>query len=241
MIITQNDQDIYTNTTKKDAEAKLGVKLSKPSKMPCLSYSIPPDLCQKGCKIKKCDKSVCSGCYANKGRAAFPKVINSRKARYEALWTPNWSSYMARMIPQKDTYFRWHEAGDIQDLQHLLNIVKVAELRPHVAMWLPTLEWEKVREFRVLHGREPNNLTVRVSSPRINKLVSLKDFNNFAVVLDSTYVPSHYTYNQTTEVSKNMFGENTQVCPAYWKKDTKCGNCRACWNQDVKVVVYKKH
>ena len=51
----------------KDIESTVGT-LSAPSKMPCFSFSIPAKLCITGQKLRDVKNSICSKCYALKGR-----------------------------------------------------------------------------------------------------------------------------------------------------------------------------
>ena len=57
----------------KTADALVG-GLSAPSKMPCKSFSISAFECITGSRLRKIAGSVCSKCYALKGRYVFPKV-----------------------------------------------------------------------------------------------------------------------------------------------------------------------
>ena len=55
--------------------------------------------------------------------------------------------------------FRWHDAGDVQDLDHLNKIFEVCRLTPTVRHWMPTREaWVKD------HLKDcPKNLIIRLS------------------------------------------------------------------------------
>ena len=48
--------------------------LSSPSKMPGYAYNLPAWECVTGVKLQAVAGSVCSGCYAMKGRYRFPNV-----------------------------------------------------------------------------------------------------------------------------------------------------------------------
>jgi len=62
--------------TKKEANNIVG-GLSETYKMPCKSYNIPAELCITGSKLRKINNSVCSDCYACKGRYNFGNVQNA--------------------------------------------------------------------------------------------------------------------------------------------------------------------
>jgi hypothetical protein len=61
---------------------------------------------------------------------------------------------MARAI-NKDKYFRWHDSGDIQGLEHFAKIVEVARATPNTLHWLPTREAQTVASYT---GTLPDNL-----------------------------------------------------------------------------------
>jgi hypothetical protein len=72
---------------------------------------------------------------------------------------PAWVDAMITVI-KRQKWFRWHDAGDVQDLQHLNNIFKICEATPDTKHWLPTREaWIK-KEL----DRAPANLVIRFST-----------------------------------------------------------------------------
>ena len=79
--------------------------------------------------------------------------------RLEAIKHPQWVNAMAVQINSKKTkYFRWHDSGDIQDVEHLLKIFEVCKLSPDVKHWMPTREaWTK--EYL---DQAPDNLTISI-------------------------------------------------------------------------------
>ena len=62
--------------------------LSKPSKMPGFSYNFPATRCITGSKLVKIPGSVCSGCYALKGRYRFSNVKNAMQRRLDSINHP---------------------------------------------------------------------------------------------------------------------------------------------------------
>ena len=93
--------------------------LTRTSKMPGLSYSLPAWECKTGSKLRKIKGSVCASCYALKGNYTRYKAIKAAQyVRLKALKDKRWIAAMvAQIIRQK--YFRWHDAGDIQSMEHL--------------------------------------------------------------------------------------------------------------------------
>ena len=196
--------------------------LSSPSKMPCYSYGISAKLCETGSKLVDVVGSTCADCYALKGMYADwnKNVSEAHARRYEAMQSPDWVSAMVFLINKKRMeYFRWHDSGDLQSFQHLLNLVTIAEQCPNTNFWLPTREKKYINQYQKAFGDFPANLTVRVS----------------ATMVDDT--AGDYPNTSTVHQDKAPIG---LACKAP-EQEGKCGSCRACWDKSVVNVSYKKH
>lgn len=210
------------------AEAlKLAGGLSIPSKMPWYSWSISATACNMGGKLQKIKGSVCEHCYALKGNYVFKSVKQAHERRLEALRGPRFVEAFVIVLNElyerardKKIHFRWHDAGDLQDMEHLLKIVSIAKLCPQFQFWLPTKESKLAGEYLNLFGKFPDNLTVRLSHPMV-----CQQYKRVPHGLTSSSVGVDSASNQ---------------CPAY-TQGGKCGDCRACWDPKVKNVNYKAH
>ncbi len=207
-----------------DLEAYVG-GLSKPSKMPGYAYSLPARECLTGTKLRAVQGSTCSGCYAMKGRYVFPNVQAALYRRLESIAKPLWAPAMAELITRKgQSYFRWHDSGDLQSVEHLAEIVRVCELTPDVRHWLPTREYRIVAEYVREHGSFPPNLNVRMSAHMVGGTVPT--FARMPVTVST--------------VSRHDPPEGAHACPAP-QQGNKCGDCRACWDRGVSLVDYCLH
>lgn len=211
--------------TIKQLESRVG-GLSKPSKMPGLSYGTPAKDCIVGSILRKRAGSVCSKCYAHKGMYVFPNVKDAQARRLEILsadldgWRRDMTELLSRKYAKKTgdaAVFRWHDSGDIQSAAHLAAIVQIAKDLPGIRFWLPTKEYKVVREFVSQH-EIPSNLVIRVSAPMIG----------------AAPTPIRGTVSSTVGAA---FGQD---CPAY-KQGGECGDCRACWDPNVPSVNYPQH
>ena len=185
--------------------------LTRTSKMPGLSYSLPAWECKTGSKLRKIKGSVCASCYALKGNYTRYKAIKA--AQYDRLEKIKNSLWVAAMVVQvkRQKYFRWHDAGDVQDLEHLKKIYSVCKLTPEVKHWMPTREaWIKNHL-----ASKPDNLVIRFSPPMIGQ-------------------------RNDSWPNSSMVVESGASCPAP-SQGGKCGDCRQCWDPAVKVVSYGKH
>ena len=216
--------------TIKEAMLVVGGSLSEPSKMPCFGFSIPAQKCITGAKLRKVVNSVCSKCYALKGRYVFGNIKTALMRRYDALNHPQWVNAMAFMIAkrEKSGFFRWHDSGDLQSVEHLQNIVKVCELTPHIRHWIPTREYvgqngqqSIVAQWFAQYGKLPENLTMRLSALMLEGAAP-------------TAIAQKYGLT-TSGVSKTGF-----TCPSV-NQGGKCLDCRACWNKEIANVNYKQH
>ena len=121
--------------------------LSNPSKMPSKSYGLPAQACKVGGQLRSVKGSTCENCYAyDRGMYGFPVVKKAQARRLATITREDWAPSMARAI-NKDKYFRWHDSGDIQDLEHFDKIVKVARATPDCLHWLPTREAQTVASY----------------------------------------------------------------------------------------------
>ena len=86
---------------KKEAREITG-GLSKPSKMPGPAHNLPAVACKTGAKLAQIPGSVCSGCYALKGRYRFNNVQAALQRRLKALEHPQWVEAMVQLIKGQD-------------------------------------------------------------------------------------------------------------------------------------------
>ena len=197
---------------KKEAKEITG-GLSAPSKMPGPAFNLPAADCITGAKLVKVNGSVCAGCYALKGRYRFNNVQSALRRRAACLMHPDWIDAMVALISGHE-YFRWHDSGDIQSVEHLKRIFEVCKRTPDTKHWMPT------REARFLRLMDPDiipsNLIIRMSSHMIDQG-------------PVTFWP------WTSTVSSS-----SKTCPAQ-DQGNKCRSCRACWDRKVANVTYPKH
>ena len=191
--------------------------LSSPSKMPGYAYNLPAWRCITGVKLQAVPGSVCAGCYAMKGRYRFRNVKEALERRQQSLVHPQWVNAMELLVThysKKVPFFRWHDSGDLQGVDHLMNIFEVCNRTPQVQHWMPT------REVKLLKGIQPEvvpkNLIIRVSSHMIDQ------------------GPVNSWPHTSTVVQAG------KTCPAA-EQGNACGDCRQCWDKTVSNVAYPKH
>ena len=200
--------------------------LTQTTKMPCQSYSLPTIACITGYKMRAIAGSICADCYAEKGnyRKYASNIEPAQHARLVSIDDPLWVDAMVVSIGS-DGYFRWHDSGDIQSIDHLEKIAAVARATPNCMHWLPTREYGIVSAFTAQYDI-PKNLIIRLSAMFIDRPVvvpaSLKNIPGIAV---------------SNVHSKTAIGTG---CNAP-KQNGECRNCRACWSRKVSAVSYSIH
>ena len=192
--------------------------LSSPSKMPGYAYNLPTWACVVGTKLRDIEGSTCSGCYAHeRGRYRFKNVKAALNRRLNSLTDPRWIEAMTVLVThysRKVPFFRWHDSGDLQSVQHLKNIFEVCNATKQVQHWMPT------REAKLLTLLDPavvpKNLIIRMSSHMIDQ------------------APVKFWPHTSTVVRAG------KTCPAQ-EQENQCGSCRQCWNKEVNNVAYPLH
>ena len=214
--------------------------LSKPSKMPWYSWSIPATECHTGSKLHKIEGSVCFECYALSGFYRMTNVKRAMDARFKALNSPHFveafvvvltrfyetgqKTYIRNGKKVKEDRFRWHDSGDVQSVKHLDQLNQIALATPFLRHWIPTKEAGFVGTWLKAHpaGFAPN-LIVRLSHPMIGDTFANKS-------------PSGMPFSTV-----GYKGKGVRQCPAAAKQGNKCLDCDACWKRENVAVNYPLH
>tara|TARA_R110000868_G_scaffold396531_1_gene668767 strand:- start:82 stop:705 length:624 start_codon:yes stop_codon:yes gene_type:complete len=199
--------------------------LTNTSKMPGKSIGIGAKRCHVGSKLVNVKGSTCEGCYALKGAYTWSSYKQAEVKRFNLIANEpvKFKDMMVTGLRRlKKPEFRWFDSGDVQSTAMANNILDICEATPNLIHWIPSREtkiWKNVLKHRKL----PSNVTLRVSAAMIDGKPS-KQFSN----------------TSTVHTSESNVQSGTHICPAP-KQEGKCGDCRACWNREVKNVSYHKH
>ena len=140
------------------------------------------------------------------------------QALTDTLTRDSWIAAMVRLL-KGETYFRWHDSGDLQSEQHLEMIAEVARQTPEVKHWIPTREYSYVRKFLMKNSR-PRNLVIRLSAQMIDQ-------------------PPATGFEHTSTVHKQGQAHGRE-CPSRFQNN-ECQDCRDCWDDTVDNVSYFAH
>ena len=192
------------------------------TKMPGTTFPICAFACYTGSKLAKVKGSVCEQCNMRRLQKIRPCVDQGYKKnlfKWQVSNTSNWIDAMVfQILRAKVKEHRWFDSGDLQSMEMLLAIVKVARKTPEVNHWLPTKEYQIITKY-LKTNTLPANLIVRVSAAMIDGKPS-KAFRN------------------TSTVHRNNEPLGFE-CKARTRGNA-CGPCRACWDKRIKNVSYPK-
>ena len=144
----------------------------------------------------------------------MPVQQNAMGRRLGAITHPLWVQAMTALITGHK-YFRWHDSGDLQSVQHLKNIFEVCNNTPGTSHWLPTREAGFLIYWQ-FGEKVPKNLIIRLSATKIDGRA-----------------PGWWPWTSTVSTQ-------SKTCPAP-DQGGKCRSCRACWSRDISNVTYAKH
>jgi hypothetical protein len=205
--------------------------LSKPSKMPGYGFSLPASYCKIGSILRIQAGSTCAGCYACKGRYLFANVKVALERRYQLLMAAlhgtdaaqfeyecHWDAVLSWLQTKGETWFRWHDSGDLQGEEHARLILRLAIAHPGMRFWLPTKEYA-LAKWMADQGI-PSNLSVRLSRPMVGQPCPISPAGPLAYssVRPSDAEPCGWEFK----------------CPAP-DQGNSCGDCRACWDPSIQV------
>lgn len=219
-------------TTLKQAREDAGKISEGNTKMPGSTFAISAKHCNVGSKLVDVEGSVCHRCYALKLQKLRPTVDkgwinNYLKATNMIATSPDkWVDacvFQINRIALKtgENYHRWFDSGDLQSVDMLSAICKVASKTPHINHWLPTREAKIVKDYIQSSGQVPDNLVIRVSS----------------TMIDDAPISGYANTSTVHRKGSQVFGH---ACPAR-NQGNQCGDCRACWDKSVANVSYPLH
>ena len=218
------------------------------SKMPGYTLSTSAHACKTGSKLHKIEGTICSNCYALKGNYIFPNVVSGLMtasvavAFYEYMqdFTP-WIVSLSELIRRRciiksikdkqgnvigtvdNTYFRFHDSGDIQSPTHLSAINQIAYNNPSVKFWLPTREGKMVKQF-LQCNIIADNLCIRLSAHKVG------------------VKPLSFGLDLPTSTVEWSDSEHHCIAPKQGGScDGELAECRNCWDSSVANVNYKIH
>ena len=151
-------------------------------------------------------------------------------------------------------YFRWHDSGDLFNVEYARAVFEVARRTPHTLHWVPTRMGPLVAQIVRSGDLIPHNMTIQVSCHKEGKfeesqMEAIKRVK--AIQLDAR-IGITYTHEgaMSRTVSKSLLSRQSlseaHICPATIakkKEERTCIGCRRCWGytSTERPVVYVVH
>jgi hypothetical protein len=143
---------------------------------------------------------------------------------------------MALLIERwSPSFFRWHDSGDVFCEEYLHMILAVCRATPDTKHWIPTREYSMVERVR-MRGIVPDNVCFRYSGDYTWKSVPPMDVSPSSHAMVINNMNAENWAIATESIAK----EGGLLCQAK-RRQHKCGSCRACWDPNIKHVVYPVH
>jgi hypothetical protein len=171
-------------------------------------------------------------CYANEdaiGRYQTGNVQRCQAARLAFSRTEEFVPVVIDALSSsRATRFRWHDSGDIYNLEYGRKLVEIARALPQITFWTPTHQPDTAKAL--LDEGAPKNFLLRVSADYID--------------CPPDDVPAGAL---ACAVSTTLDGAKAlgMPCPATFHlpghENGECGSCTACFSPKVECTVYKLH
>lgn len=168
--------------------------------------------------------SVCSKCYA----ATYMKMRKALKERLKG----NAEILTERLLQGREipvtnaNVFRFESFGDLYNTTHLANYVLICERNPftHFGLWTKNT-WVLDELFNKNGVKKPDNLSIVVSSPLLNKTIELDKEKFWFVDHVFTVYDKHFIEDNNVDIN----------CGA-----KSCLGCQLCYHKDTEFYINEK-
>ena len=169
-------------------------------------------------------ESVCSKCYAS----TYMKMRKALKERLE----DNADILTTRLLKDREipvtnaAVFRFESFGDLYNITHLTNYVLICERNPytHFGLWTKNI-WILQELFNDCGIKKPDNLSIIVSSPMLNKIMEL-DREKYWFV-DHVFTVYNKQFIKANDVDINCGSRD-------------CLGCQRCYHRNTEFYVNEK-
>ena len=170
------------------------------------------------------NESVCSKCYAS----TYMKMRKALKERLEG----NADILTTRLLKDREipvtnaAVFRFESFGDLYNVTHLTNYVLICERNPytHFGLWTKNI-WILDEMFNECGIKKPDNLSIIVSSPMLNKIMEL-DREKYWFV-DHVFTVYNKQFIKANDVEINCGSRD-------------CLGCQRCYHRNTEFYVNEK-
>lgn len=175
-------------------------------------------------KRRENQESVCSKCYAS----TYMKMRKALKKRLE----DNAEILTNRLLRDREipvtnaAVFRFESFGDLYNATHLENYVRICERNPYTKFGLWTKNtWILDEVFNIKGIEKPDNLSIIVSSPKLNEVMAIDKEKYWFV--DHVFTVYSKQFIEGNDVEINCGSRN-------------CLGCQRCYHRDTEFYVSEK-
>lgn len=175
-------------------------------------------------KRRENGESVCSHCYADT-YLKMRRSLKERLADNAAILTTR--LLVGREIPVTNSLvFRFESFGDLYNAIHLENYVLICERNPYTkfGLWTKNI-WILDEVFNKKGIKKPDNMSIVVSSPMLNKEMEIDRARYWFVDHVFTVYDKHYIEEHHVNIN----------CGA-----RDCLGCQRCYHKDTEFVINEK-
>lgn len=208
--------------------------LTQTSAMPGSSFSLPARITCPGAVLTR--SSVCAACYADDRKRYRWKGVKDAQARrlaftLDALERGTFIPILlGQILARADHHFRLHDSGDFFRPDYVDAWAEIARRLPQVLFWAPTRSW------------------ARGGLPRRHGDLLLASLHRLAALPNVAVRPSALLINEAPPVLPGFAAGSTvttnpaaATCPKSTRIPARCGDCRRCWDEPHRPVIYLKH
>lgn len=169
-------------------------------------------------KRRENKESVCSKCYAD----SYMKMRKALKNRLE----DNARVLTTELLEGRDVpvtnaqVYRFESFGDLYNSIHLENYVRICERNPytHFALWSKNV-WILDEVFNTKGIEKPDNLSIVVSSPKLNEVMDLDREKHWYV--DHVFTVYDKKFIEANDIEINCGSRDCLGCQCCYHKDTE--------------------
>jgi len=212
--------------------------------------------CDDGCKLKATKSEDAGGmCYARKIEKIYPNVKQAGIAKRKLSPTQIANALILEVRKIRNVWVRFSVLGSLpmeakaretRGFEKAFKLL-VSEIESSGSdIHLPIEEKSKAEYYQNLINEVSDKVVVRESCQSLESLKTSE--NNRSYVIGTKGTPMKKRIAEANELARELreAGETTVVCGAikprnYKGRKLKCGNCTACAEKMVKVVLYPLH
>lgn len=211
--------------------------------------------CSDRCRLKKRTTDDNGMCYAVKIEKIYPNVKAANVAKRKLSPTQICNKIRLQIRSLRNFWLRFSALGSLpmiakakrtHGFESAFKSLIVEAEQAGAKIHLPIEETKKAAYYQDLISEVSGKTVVRESCQSKHRLMRAKNHRSFVVGDKGTPMSQRIDESRKLAADLRAKGESAVVCPAikprnHTGRKAKCGDCTACSQSDVKVVIYPLH